>query len=103
MYKLNYFVPLEAKERTKNALFEIGVGKYENYEHCAFETLGQGQFKPIADANPYIGNKGVLEYVQEYKIEMICSDKLIKKAVEVLKEAHPYEEVAYEVIKLEDF
>ena len=103
MYKLNYYVPTEAKEKTKEALFDIGAGKYDNYEHCAFETLGRGQFKPIGSANPYIGKTGTLEYVEEYKVEMICRDDLIKKAVEVLKEAHPYEEVAYEVIRLEDF
>ncbi len=103
MYKLTYYVPLEAKEETKTALFSIGVGKYNNYEHCSFETVGVGQFKPIKSANPYIGKKDTVEYVKEYKVEMICSDELIKKAVEVLKEAHPYEEVAYEVIKLENF
>jgi len=103
MYKLAYYVPLEAKEKTKNALFSIGVGKYNNYEQCSFETLGQGQFKPINNANPYIGEKDSIAYVNEYKVEMICSNELIKKAVEILKEAHPYEEVAYEVIKLENF
>ena len=103
MYKLNYYVPTKAKEKTKKALFGIGVGKFDNYEHCAFEILGRGQFKPIGSANPYIGKTGTLEYVEEYKVEMICRDDLIKKAVEVLKEAHPYEEVAYEVIRLEDF
>ena len=103
MYKLNYYVPVEAKEKTKNALFSIGVGKFNNYDNCCFETLGQGQFRPIKDANPYIGTKDKITYLQEYKVEMICCDELIKKAVEVLKEAHPYEEVAYEVVKLEDF
>jgi len=102
MYKLNYFVPPEAKEKTKEALFNIGVGKFQNYESCSFETLGYGQFKPIGDANPYIGEVDQVEKVQEYKVEMICEDSLIKKAIEVLKKNHPYEEVAYEVIKLED-
>jgi len=103
MYKLNYFVPTEAKESTKEALFNIGAGTFEKYENCSFETLGRGQFKPVGSANPYIGKKNIVEYVEEYKIEMICRDDLIQKAVEVLKEAHPYEEVAYEVIKLENF
>ena len=103
MYKLAYFVPKEAKEKTKNALFTLGAGKYNNYEQCSFEVAGTGQFKPIKDANPYIGTKEKIEHVKEYKVEMICCDELIKEAVKVLKEAHPYEEVAYEVIKLEDF
>ena len=103
MYKLNYYVPVDAKEKTKKALFDIGVGRYENYENCSFETLGQGQFKPVADANPAIGKLDRLEVLQEYKIEMICTDEFIKEAVKTLKVAHPYEEVAYEVFKMEDF
>jgi len=103
MYKLNYFVPTEAKEATKQALFEIGVGRYENYECCSFETQGTGQFKPIDNANPHVGELNKIEKVQEYKVEMICSDALIKKAIEVLKEVHPYEEVAFEVFRMEEF
>lgn len=103
MYKLNFYVPVEEKEKVKQALFDIGVGRYENYECCAYETLGTGQFKPINEANPTIGELDTLEKVQEYKVEMICSDALIKNAVRTLKENHPYEEVAYEVFKMEDF
>ena len=103
MYKLNYFVPVDAKEKTKQALFDIGFGRYENYECCCFETLGLGQFKPIADANPHIGELDRVEKVEEYKVEMLCSDELIKEAVKVLKEAHPYEEVAYEIFRMEEF
>lgn len=103
MYKLNFFVPSSDKERVKASLFAIGVGKYENYECCSFETLGVGQFKPINKANPYIGEMGKTELVEEHKVEMVCSDELIKRAVAVLKEVHPYEEVAYEVFRMENF
>jgi len=103
MYKLNYYVPADAKESTKEALFAIGVGKFDNYEYCCWESLGEGQFKPVNGANPHIGKLNTLEKVAEYKVEMICSDALIQKAVSTLKEVHPYEEVAYEVFKMEDF
>jgi hypothetical protein len=103
VYKLIYFVPLEAKEKTKQALFDMGVGKFEKYEYCSFETFGRGQFKPVDKANPYIGKVGEVEIVEEYRVEMICDDSLIKKAVALLKETHPYEEVAYEVFKMEEF
>ena len=103
MYKLCFYVPVDSKERVKDALFAIGVGKFNNYECCSFETLGTGQFKPIGTANPYIGDIGKLERVSEYKIEMICPNEIIKQAVKTLKEAHPYEEVAYEVFKMELF
>ena len=103
MYKLNFFVPAEEKERVKNALFEIGAGRYDNYDHCSFESPGTGQFRPVKNANPYLGKLGKTEYVREYKVEMICRDELIEKAVETLKKVHPYEEVAYEVFKMETF
>jgi hypothetical protein len=103
MYKLNYFVPAHAKENTKNALFAIGVGSSKKYEKAAFETLGRGQFQAKVNAEPHIGTKEELTIVEEYKVEMLCTDELITKAVALLKETHPYEEVAYEVIKLEDF
>lgn len=103
MYKLNFFVPSEDKERVKEALFEIGVGRYENYEYCSFETLGVGQFKPIGNADPHIGKLNEIERVKEYKVEMICKDELIHEAVKTLKKVHPYEEVAYEVFRMENF
>ncbi|WP_458699599.1 NGG1p interacting factor NIF3 [Sulfurospirillum sp. 1307] len=102
MYKLAFFVPKEDKERVKKALFDIGVGKYKNYDCCCFETEGIGQFRPLESSNPYIGTKGQINRVKEFKVEMICIDELIKEAVKTLKETHQYEEVAYDVIKLED-
>ena len=103
MYKLIYYVPVDAKENTKQALFDLGVGRYENYECCSFETLGEGQFKPINNANPHIGELDKIEKVQEYKVEMICSAELIKEALRVLKEVHPYEAVAYEIFRMGEF
>jgi hypothetical protein len=103
MYKLNFFVPTENKEDVKQALFDIGAGKYESYDMCAFESIGTGQFRPLDDADPHIGKNNILEHVEEYKVEMVCENSIINKAVETLKHAHPYEEVAFEVIKMEDF
>ncbi|MFT7860343.1 MAG: NGG1p interacting factor NIF3, partial [Sulfurimonas sp.] len=97
MYKLNFFVPANEKEKVKQALFDIGVGRYENYECCSWETLGRGQFKPVKNANPAIGELDKLEVLDEYKVEMICKKELIEEAIKTLKKAHPYEEVAYEV------
>jgi hypothetical protein len=102
MYKLSFFVPKTNKEKVKEALFEIGVGRYNNYDKCSWEVLGIGQFRALDNADPFIGKKGEVALVQEYKVEMICKDELIKEAIKVLKQAHPYEEVAYEAIKLED-
>lgn len=103
MYKLIFFVPASSKEDVKQALFDVGAGKYKNYDMCAFESVGTGQFRPLNNANPYIGKNNILERIEEYKVEMICKSSIIKKAIEVLKNAHPYEEVAFEIIKMEKF
>lgn len=103
MYKLSYFVPSDAKELTKEALFEVGAGCFENYVKCSWETQGLGQFMPVRGAKPAIGTLDTLERVEEYKVEMICSDRVIAEAIRALKDSHPYEEVAYEVIRLEEF
>ena len=102
MYKLAFYVPKEQKEEVKEALFTIGAGAHENYDKCSWEVEGTGQFRPLQGASPFLGNVGEVERVAEYKVEMICKDELIQQAVQTLKEAHPYEEVAYEVIKLEN-
>ncbi len=102
MYKLSFFVPKEDKEKVKEALFSIGVGRYQNYDKCSWEVLGVGQFRALEGANPHIGYIGKVEKLQEYKVEMVCDDSLIKKAIKVLIETHPYEEVAYEVFKMEE-
>jgi len=100
MYKLAFFIPESDLEAVKQALFSAGAGRIGDYESCCWQVLGQGQFRPLAGSKPHIGNVGAVERLAEWKVEMVCSDKLIHKAVAVLKQAHPYEEVAYEVWKL---
>ena len=103
MYKLSFFVPLSHKETVKEALFEVGAGKYAHYDKCSWEVLGEGQFRALQGANPFLGEIEKIEKVQEYKVEMICNDEIIQRAVARLKEVHPYEEVAYDIIRLEIF
>lgn len=103
MYKLAFFVPIDAAEAVKEAVFASGAGRIGDYEACCFQTRGTGQFRPLAGADPHIGQVGDLERVEEVKVELVCSDALIRDAVAALKAAHPYEEPAYEVWKLEDF
>ncbi|AVI64304.1 NIF3 1 [Halomonas sp. GFAJ-1] len=103
MYKLAFFVPVENAENVKEAVFETGAGRIGDYEACCFQTRGTGQFRPLKGANPHMGQVGALETVEEYKIELVCEDELIKAAITALKLAHPYEEVAYDVWQLADF
>ncbi|KAF8216516.1 GTP cyclohydrolase 1 type 2/Nif3, partial [Mycena galopus ATCC 62051] len=82
--------------------FPAHVGKIGNYERCAFLTRGTGQFAPIAGANPTIGSVGALEQVEEDRVEVLVLDRM-REVVSALKDVHPYEEVAYDVYKLEDY
>ncbi|MES0327036.1 MAG: YqfO family protein [Gammaproteobacteria bacterium] len=103
MYKLCFYVPENATDLVKKALFEAGAGKIGDYDSCCWQTLGNGQFRPLDNSNPYIGQKGKIETVTEYKVEMVCDDQYIEAAIEALKKTHPYEEPAFDVCKLEDF
>lgn len=103
MYKLCFYVPENATELVKKAIFEAGAGKLGDYDTCCWQTLGNGQFRPLDNSNPYIGQKGQIETVTEYKVEMVCDDEHIKAAIAALKKAHPYEEPAFDVCQLEDF
>lgn len=103
MYKLCYFVPESHLESTKQALFAAGAGRIGDYDCCAWQCLGQGQFRPLPGSNPYLGKSGEVETVSEYKVEMVCEDSLVAEAVQALKQAHPYEEPAYEVFRIETF
>ncbi|GED21662.1 YqfO family protein [Halomonas sp. 18H] len=101
MYKLAFFVPREDAEGVKEAVFATGAGRIGDYEACCFETPGSGQFRPLSGADPHIGRVGDLETVSELKVELVCDDALIHDAVAALRQAHPYEEPAFDVWRLE--
>lgn len=102
-FKLIFYVPKTSVEKVKSAVFATGAGHLGNYSHCSFETEGVGQFKPLKDANPSLGSVGEIERVEELKVELICREDVLKNAIVALKKSHPYEEVAFEVIRLENF
>ncbi|MDQ1362161.1 MAG: hypothetical protein QG652_21 [Pseudomonadota bacterium] len=100
MYKIGIFIPASHLESVKQAMFTAGAGRIGNYDCCAWQTLGQGQFRPLQHSNPFIGNQGVVETVEEYRVEMVCADELIKPVIAAMKKAHPYETPAYDVWQL---
>ena len=103
-FKLVFYVPISHATAVKKAIFATGAGAIGNYKHCAFQVRGQGQFLPLENANPAVGERGKEETVEEYKVEILCLDEQnTKDAVRELKKAHPYEAVAYEVYRVEDF
>jgi len=100
MYKLSFFVPQEGLESVKAALFKVGAGRIGDYDQCCWQIKGQGQFRPLSGSAPAIGQQQKLSVLEEWKVELVCEDGLIQTVVQALKAAHPYEEVAYEVLKL---
>lgn len=103
MYHLAFYVPILHCEEVKNAIFEAGAGQFGNYKNCSWQTLGEGQFVPLDGSQPYKGRTGFLETQGEYRVEMVCEDSFIKKAVDALKVNHPYEEPAFTVTYMEEF
>lgn len=99
MYKLSFYVPASHLEQVKTALFEHGAGQFNGYQQCCWQILGEGQFKPLAGSQPFLGEIDKLEKVAEYKVEMICQPRLIKLVVQTLLKVHPYQEPAYEIYK----
>ncbi|MBN6517732.1 NGG1p interacting factor NIF3 [Acinetobacter pittii] len=100
MLKLIYYVPDSHLESTKQAIFSAGAGGIGNYEHCAWQVKGMGQFKPVKGADPYIGELGKLEQVDEWRVETIVIAENAKAVAKALKASHPYEEPAFEFIQI---
>jgi hypothetical protein len=102
MYKLVFFVPVSHLDLVKTAVFKTGAGQIGHYEQCCWQVLGQGQFRPLAGAAPFIGIQDQLETLPEYRVEMVCVDELITAAVAALRASHPYEEPAFDIWRLAD-
>lgn len=100
-FKLSFFVPESHLEQVKEAIFDAGAGRLGNYDQACWQTKGEGQFRPLPEANPAIGERLQLTRVVEYKVETICSAESITQVIKALKEAHPYEEPGYDVLRLE--
>lgn len=103
MYKLTVFIPEEALENVKAALFAAGAGTIGNYKQCCWQVKGEGQFMPMAGSNPHLGSQDKLEKVAEWRVEMVVKTSMIAEVVEALKQAHPYETPAYDVLEVLDF
>lgn len=96
------YVPNEIAEQLRNALFEAGAGAIGDYDNCSFNLEGIGTFRAGKDANPYIGEIGETHFEKETRISVIYNKHLQSSILNALKENHPYEEVAYEIISLEN-
>ncbi len=100
MYKLTFFVPEEFVEEVKATVFAVGAGRIGDYDCCSWQVLGEGQFRPLKGAKPFLGQVDEVEKVVEYRVEMVCADDFVASVVKALKLAHPYETPAYDLVKL---
>ena len=93
-------MPTKSAAKVSNAIFKAGGGAIGNYSNCGFSTAGTGSFLPLKGANPAIGKQGRLEKVDEVRFETIAPESKVQACIEAMKEAHPYEEPAFDCFKL---
>lgn len=101
-YKVTVFVPKKHVGAVRKAMAEAGAGWIGNYSHCTFMTPGTGTFMPLEGASPFIGTKGVIEQVAEIKLETLVPEGRLSRVIQAMLEAHPYEEVAYDLYLLQN-
>jgi hypothetical protein len=99
-HKLVWFVPENALESTRDAVFAAGAGRIGDYERCSWYTRGEGTFLGRDGSDPAIGERGREERVEEYRVETVVPAECAREIVDALRAAHPYEEVAFELYPL---
>jgi hypothetical protein len=101
-YKLVWFVPADALDATRDAVFSAGAGRIGEYERCSWYTAGTGTFLGGESTDPAVGDRGTEEHVPELRVETVVPEDRVALVVGALRAAHPYEEPAYDVYPLLD-
>lgn len=101
LMKLAVFVPISHVDEVRFALAKAGAGKIGDYDSCSFSSTGEGRFRPLDGANPYIGSIGEIEVVEEEKIEVVFPTSIKSRVLKAMLKAHPYEEPAYDFYTLD--
>lgn len=102
LFKLVTFCPENHAEKVRTALFQAGAGHIGNYDSCSFNSPGQGTFRALAGAKPFVGQLNSIHVENEQKIEVIFPTNIENKLLEALFSNHPYEEVAYDIYPLKN-
>ena len=102
LVKLVTFVPVDHLEKVRQAIFEAGAGVIGNYDSCSFMVDGQGSFRGNDTTNPFVGEQNKLHFEHEVRVETILPSYLQSRVVNSLIDAHPYEEVAYDLYPLKN-
>lgn len=101
-YKVAVYVPITHSEQLRQAMGNAGAGHIGAYSHCSFSVAGEGRFLPLEGTNPFIGQVGAIETVPEERVETVVPKKLLGQVLAAMKESHPYEEIAYDIVALEN-
>lgn len=101
LFKLVTFVPVDSVDKVRDAMFKAGAGQIGGYDCCSFGSEGFGTFRAGDNTHPYVGQKGEMHREPEVRVETILPKNILARVVEKMIEAHPYEEVAYDVYPLE--
>jgi len=101
-YKLVWFVPREALESTRTAVFAAGAGGIGDYERCSFYTAGTGTFLAGVGSDPSVGRIGREERVSELRVETVVPAERAQAVVAALIAAHPYDQVSFDLYVLAD-
>jgi dinuclear metal center YbgI/SA1388 family protein len=100
--KLHCFVPIDHASAVKEAIFQAGAGHIGKYSECSFTVEGEGTFLPLPGSNPFKGDLGHRHVEKEIRLEIIFPFWLEGVVVKAMRDAHPYEEVAYDLVILEN-
>jgi dinuclear metal center YbgI/SA1388 family protein len=100
--KLVTFCPVGHADKVRGAIFQAGAGHIGEYDQCSFNAEGLGSFRAGDHANPFVGEKGEIHFEKEVRIETIFPVYRQEKIIQALLEAHPYEEVAYDIYPLDN-
>jgi dinuclear metal center YbgI/SA1388 family protein len=100
--KICVFVPADHAEAVRSAIFKAGGGHIGNYSECSFNSAGEGSFSAGEGASPFIGEIGKRHTAQEIKVEVLFQSWLEQAVVQQMLQAHPYEEVAFDILALEN-
>ncbi len=103
LQKLVCYCPSEHIEAVQSAIFEAGAGQIGKYSDCSFSSEGVGTFKPGEGSTPFYGQIGILAKENEFRLEVVLPSHLSGNVISAMKEAHPYEEVAYDLYNLENY
>ena len=102
LLKLVTFIPESHLTKVREALFEAGAGVTGNYDYCGFTASGSGSFRAGENARPFVGETGKIHFENEIRFETVLFSNLKEKVIKALLEAHPYEEVAFDIYQLEN-